>query len=268
MLWPLSYRVHRPQLEPGMNPRLVDASVDAFWSFESTGAPHRVLPDGCMDLLFDLSSARASVVGAMSRATLVRAPRGTHVFGVRFRPGRASLFVNAVAAELRDKRLPLGMLLGGAAARLTEQVLAARTDEERALVVAAFVHEPGSRVRGNDARVDRAARVLEITHGAVAISRIAQIVGLSQRQLDRVFRDRVGVRPKFFARVQRMQQALRLLSQQALSGAALAAAAAYTDEPHLLRDFRALCGATPSRLAGDAGFVRAPADVEGLLEPP
>ena len=251
-----------------MNPRLVDASVDAFWSFESTGAPHRVLPDGCMDALFDLSSAQASVVGAMSKATLVHAPRGTHVFGVRFRPGRASLFVDAVAAELRDARVPLGRLVGGAAARLTEQILAARTHEDRALVFAAFVHEPGSRVRGNDARVDHAARALEQAHGEVSISHLARVVGLSERQLERVFRDRVGVRPKFFARVQRMQRAVRLLSREALSGAALAAAAGYADEPHLLRDFRALCGTTPWRLAGDVGFVQSPADGGDLLEHP
>lgn len=250
-----------------MNPRLVDASVDAFWSFESTGAPHRVLPDGCMDVLFDLSTAEASVVGAMSRATLVCVPRGTHVFGVRFRPGRASLFVDAVAAELRDARVPLGVVLGGAAARLTEQVLAARTDEERALIIAAFVHEPGSRVRGNDARVDRAARALEQTHGGVPISHVARVVGLSERQLERVFRDRVGIRPKFFARVHRMRHAVRL-SQEGLSGAALAAAAGYADEPHLLRDFRALCGTTPGRLAVDVGVVQSPADVEGLPEHP
>jgi methylphosphotriester-DNA--protein-cysteine methyltransferase len=251
-----------------MNPRLVDASVDAFWSFESTGAPHRVIPDGCMDALFDLSTGQASVVGAMSRATLVRAPRGAHVFGVRFRPGRASLFVDAVAGELRDASVPLEALVGRAAARLTEQVLAARTDEERARVSAAFVHQASSRVRGNDARVDRATRAFEQTHGRVPVSDVAEIVGLSERQLERVFRERVGVRPKFFARVQRMQHAVRLLSQSALSGAALAAAAGYADEPHLLRDFRALCGTTPWRLAGDVGFVQSPADDEGLVEHP
>jgi AraC-like DNA-binding protein len=251
-----------------MNPRLIDASVDAFWSFESTGAPHRVLPDGCMDALFDLSTAEASVVGAMSRATLVRAPRGTHVFGVRFRPGRASLFVDAVAGELRDARVPLETLVGRAAARLTEQVLSARTDEERARVIVAFVHQPSSRVRGHDARIDQATRVFEQTHGRVPISYVAQVVGLSERQLERMFRERVGVRPKFFARVKRMQQALRLLSRETFSGAALAAAAGYADEPHLLREFRALCGTTPSRIAGNVEFVQSPADGKGLLEHP
>jgi AraC-like DNA-binding protein len=251
-----------------MNRRLIDASVDAFWSFESIGEPHRVIPDGCMDALFDLSTEQASVVGPMSRATLVRAPRGTHVFGVRFRPGRASLFVDAVAGELRDASVPLELLVGRAAARLTEQILSARTDEERARVVAAFVHQPSSRVRGNDARVDRATRALEQTHGRVTISHVAQVVGLSERQLERVFRDRVGVRPKFFARVQRMQHAVRLLSHNALSGPALAAAAGYADEPHLLRDFRALCGSTPWRLAGNGGFVQSPADGAGISEHP
>jgi AraC-like DNA-binding protein len=252
-----------------MSARLVEASVDACWSFVSTGAPHRVLPDGCMDVLFDLASGRASVVGAMSRATVVHAPPGRHVFGARFRPGRAALFVDAVAAELRDATGPLGDLLGrAAAARLTELVLAARSDDERALAIARFVHEPRSRIRGLDTRVDAATRALEETRGAAPIALVAQRVGLSERQLERVFRDRVGVRPKLFARVCRMQHALRLLSQQALSGAALSAAAGYADEPHMLREFRALCGTTPARISGDAELLEAAADVAELPKHP
>jgi AraC-like DNA-binding protein len=261
------YREHHPQLS-AMDPRLVAASVDAFWSVDSTGEPYRVLPDGCMDILFDLSNERGSIVGAMSRATVVHSPRGARIFGVRFRPGRASLFVDAVASELRDARVPLDALIGATAHRLVEQVLAADTDQERALAVASFVHDPHSRVRANDARVDRAIRVLRETHGRVSISNVANAIDLSDRQLERVFHERVGVRPKFFARVLRMQEALRLLSCEPLSKAALATEAGYTDEAHLLRDFRALCGTTPSRLTGEVGFVYADDDISDLAEHP
>ena len=47
--------------------------VAAFWTWEGTGGAHRVLPDGCIDVLFSLrrggtsESSRLEVVGTMTR---------------------------------------------------------------------------------------------------------------------------------------------------------------------------------------------------------
>jgi AraC-like DNA-binding protein len=256
------YLTHRLRPSHRLDSRLLDASVDAFWSFEFDDAPHRVLPDGCMDIIFNLSAGRATVVGTMSRAEVIVAPAGERSFGVRFRPGRAALFVEGTAAELSDSRAPLGALVGGGAKLLEERVFSARTDEERALAVAEFVSDPRSRVRGKDARVDRATSLLE-REVAPSISEVAREIGVSERQLERLFAERVGVRPKLFARVLRMQRAARLLSRRRVSGADLSALAGYADEAHLAREFRELCGAAPSRLARDVGFVQARADGAG-----
>src|SRR6185312_13655953 len=77
--------------------------VEAFWTIDAPmGAPpHRVLPDGCMDLLFDASGAR--VVGAMTRAVVVPPlDRGALLFGVRFHPGEAAPLLGLAAREVRD----------------------------------------------------------------------------------------------------------------------------------------------------------------------
>jgi AraC-like DNA-binding protein len=256
------YLVHRPRLSPQLDPRLIAASVDAFWSFEFGDAPHRVLPDGCMDIIFNLSAGRATVVGTMSRAEVIVAPAGARAFGVRFRPGRATLFVDGAAAELCDARAPLDSFLGSGAKLLEERVFGARTDEERALAVAEFVGDPRSRVRPTDARVERAALLLG--SGRVSsVSGVALEVGVSERQLERLFAERVGVRPKLFARVLRMQRAARLLSRRRISGADLSAMAGYADEAHLSREFRELCGAAPSELARDVGFIQVRAQASG-----
>jgi AraC-like DNA-binding protein len=256
------YREHRPPPAPRLDSRLVEASVDAFWSVELADAPYRVLPDGCMDIIFKLSEGRSTVIGAMSRAKVITAIAGARSFGVRFRPGRAALFVDAAAAELCDASAPLDAFLGGAAKLLEEKVFGARTDRERALALAEFVCDPRSRVRAKDARVERATFLLG-RGAAPSISEVALETGVSERQLERLFAERVGVRPKLFARVMRMQRAARLLSDRRLSGANLSALAGYADEAHLSRDFSELCGAPPSRLARDVGFVQAGASERG-----
>jgi len=83
-------------------PRALVRCVDAFWVFESVGTPHRVLPDGCIDFIFDLETGRATVQGPMTRAEVVALPAGRRVFGMRFLPGAASPFVDTEAHALED----------------------------------------------------------------------------------------------------------------------------------------------------------------------
>ncbi len=68
--------------------------VETFWTIDGAvgDGGHRVLPDGCMDLVFDRAEG-ARVVGAMTRAIVTPpAPRG-RLFGVRFHPGEAAPFL-------------------------------------------------------------------------------------------------------------------------------------------------------------------------------
>ena len=83
--------------------------VEAYWSIDgATGAPaHRVLPDGCIDLLFD-GAAGARVIGPMTRAIVAPpvGPRAT-LFGVRFHPGQAAPFLGVAARDLRDRTIAI-----------------------------------------------------------------------------------------------------------------------------------------------------------------
>lgn len=98
---------------------------------------------------------------------------------------------------------------------------------------------------------------------AVPIGVVAAEVGWSGRHLTDRFRAEVGLRPKEAARVARFDRARRALRP----GGRLADVAAghgFADQSHLVREFRALAGCTPSRwLADEFGFVQAAA---GLLD--
>jgi AraC-like DNA-binding protein len=90
-------------------------------------------------------------------------------------------------------------------------------------------------------------RVLDA--GASVRSAAAQ-AGLSERQLARRFADRVGITPKIFGRVMRLQRASAALAAGA-SALAASADAGYADQAHFTREARELAGATPSVLASE-----------------
>ena len=72
--------------------------------------------------------------------------------------------------------------------------------------------------------------------------------GYSHRQFIALFRRAVGLAPKVYCRVLRLQRALvRLAARPDASLVELAMDAGYSDQPHLNRDFRELAGMAPGQ---------------------
>jgi len=244
-------------------PAALRGFVAALWTYTGNGSPHRVLPDGCLDFIFDPSSGSASVVGPMTRSVVVPGPRGRTSFGVRFRPGHAARFIDASASELRDDQGSLRELTR--VAQLSDRIANAPNHVERVRLVTLALLDANARVRAPDTRVDRAVRLLTSSCGNISIPELARQVDLGERQLERRFLEHVGLAPKRLARIVRFEHALALAERRAFSQARLAVHAGYNDEPHLLRDFRALSGLTPSGLMRerDVGFVQGAASTAG-----
>jgi transcriptional regulator GlxA family with amidase domain len=80
----------------------------------------------------------------------------------------------------------------------------------------------------------------------VRIDDVARALGWSRRRLERTFARELGIRPKLFARIARLNAVLAGLdAAERASAVDVALAAGYFDQAHLLRDFRRLAGRTP-----------------------
>ncbi|MFF5104336.1 helix-turn-helix domain-containing protein [Streptomyces sp. NPDC000134] len=199
----------------------------------------RVLPDGCMDLLWN--EGRLLVAGPDTRAYLPGGADGRWA-GVRFFPGTAPALLGAPAHELRDRRVDLaGLWPAGEVRRLAARIDAApdpaRALEDLALSRAADAGPPDPLTR----------RIVAALAEGRPVARTADGLGLSARALHRRSLAAFGYGPKTLARVLRLQRALAL----ARTGVPLAETAArtgYADQAHLTRDVRALTGLTPTEL--------------------
>jgi AraC-like DNA-binding protein len=98
-----------------------------------------------------------------------------------------------------------------------------------------------------DPRLARIWDRLEATHGRIPIERLAAEVGWSRRHLATVTNREFGLAPKALARVLRFGRAYAMRERAATQGwAAVAAECGYYDQAHLIRDFHAFAGTTPS----------------------
>jgi AraC-like DNA-binding protein len=92
-------------------------------------------------------------------------------------------------------------------------------------------------------------RQLDLSRGAISIQQITDRLGWTRKRLIKGFRNEIGIPPKALARVLRFRRALEELnSGNIISNPQLAAECGYSDQAHMIRDFKALSGLTPVEL--------------------
>ncbi|TSC24136.1 AraC family transcriptional regulator [Corallococcus sp. Z5C101001] len=240
--------------------------VECYWALELSGpAPvgvHRVLPDGCLDILVDLSAGGGPrVVGAMRTAEVVPLGDAASFIAVRFRPGGAQPFLRLPLLELTDVKVALGDLWPREAREWWERLAEAEGRAARFALLERLLLErlPG---REGDAGVRHAVDLILGARGQVPVRSLEEVMGVGARQVERRFLASVGLSPKVLCRIARLQHAVALSSgPRALEGAAWALAAGYYDQAHQVREFRALTGLTPGayvREQAEVGFVQSP----------
>lgn len=215
----------------------VNLNRDEFRTFGSAGGD-----DGC-----ERGGGRvpgAMLAGPTSRATVIEFEEGHAHVSATFALGAACSFVPMPLALARDELVPLETLWGRPGACLRERLLEVAAVPRRALEVMEDVllaHMTGGPPA--DPAVAAAARALS---RGVPVGEVAAALGLLPRTLHRRFTAQVGLSPKRFAMVQRLQRVVRDLDGQVTADwAAVAARHGYADQPHLSDEFRELAGVTP-----------------------
>jgi AraC-like DNA-binding protein len=225
------------------------ALVRCYWSAageESASAINRVLPDGCMDVIFDLkpdSSTPSFVVGAMLEASVHPRLGWTDFFGVRFVPGAATLFLDTRADELTDRTISTFDVWGDASS-LIERLRAAALPERVRILDACLLQRLNERRR--DELALRAMGLIERSRGLLTVASIRESLGTSERTLQRAFGNAVGLTPKQALRVARFRHALSWLARANPPALArIALLTGHTDQAHFNREFRELAGLAP-----------------------
>lgn len=243
--------------------------VHRIWLLRGTVTPgrapfQRVMPDGRAELIFNLGDAfecrdgdgaraqpLALLVGPNRRAMEIRPTGSVDLVGVRFRPEALSAWLRVGGGELLDRSCALGELPAPLDRTLAEQLAEARGSGPRLALLRRHLARSSSRV-AFDRRIG-AAVDMALADGRARPAAIADAVGMSYRQLGRLFLERLGFGPKALVRLGRFQRALRALEGPAPRAvASVAVRAGYSDQAHLSRDFRLFAGVAPARYLREA----------------
>lgn len=90
-------------------------------------------------------------------------------------------------------------------------------------------------------------RHMTLSGGAAQVKDLSGLTGYSERHMNRVCRERLGLSLKGFARVLRINQACERLDKGHVFLTSLAQELGYYDQAHFIHDFQQVCGVSPSR---------------------
>ena len=145
---------------------------------------------------------------------------------------------------------------------LTARLAEATSAHQKIALVEAFLLRRLDALPALDSTVQTAIAAVHKARGDISVTALRTDLSLSERQLERTFRQHTGLTPRQFVRLVRFRQVVHLLHQPALLLTDVAYRAGYYDQAHFVHDFKALAGLTPGdyrREQQDVGFLQFPA---------
>lgn len=238
--------------------------IQCYWTMTVTQAPpypvkNLVLPDGCIDIVFEDDSAECELVGAMRKPSIVMLGSPANILGIRFKPAGAAIFFDFPLHELTDAAEALTSFWRDPAKRLLDAIQLKDAAGRIRALEAILIRQLHTAGREHDALIRTAVSLMQ-TNSYLAVAELANNLNLSERQLERRFQQEVGLTPKLFMRIMRFQRGIKQWREDNTSGALLNE---YYDQSHFIRDFKAFSGLTPSEYSAyqqDVGFVQYPDD--------
>jgi AraC-like DNA-binding protein len=169
---------------------------------------------------------------------------------VNLTPFGAHRLLNVSLRELCARTVDVAVVLGAEGEALVEQLGNDRTWTERFARLDAFLCARLTRAqRGDDISTGMRTvwDLLSSAGGNVRIDALLAATAWSNKRLIAVVRDYTGLSPKRLARVMRFEHTLRhMQANDDLAWTQRALASGYYDQAHLIRDFSAFAGCTPT----------------------
>ena len=232
--------------------------VALLWAHAAEpGAPtERVLPMGTAQLLVPVhtsdtrwsalggpaqSLCGATIAGPFARAIEVDTAPMRGLVGAVFTPWGAARLTGLSAEVLGNDCVPADALQHEALRHLPEQLAAeangfARIERLEQALLRCLPPSP---------QLGPLPWMTETLARGARVRRVAGELGWSERRLRRVFRASVGLSPKRYGRIHRLHRVLDVAAGGA-GWAEVAATCGFTDQAHLVHDFRDLTGLRPS----------------------
>lgn len=166
---------------------------------------------------------------------------------VNFQPGIFFRITGIPYQELTNTFFDAEDIFSSEIRRVNERLSSTNDYQEMISIVERFLTQLFKTVKRDGHPLDRVTKLIIERPEASSVLALAKQSFLGSRQFERKFKERMGISPKLFARIARVNKAFRIKYQcPGEDWLSIALACGYHDYQHLVKDFHQFAGLSPT----------------------
>lgn len=250
------------------SPAYLGKHIRCFYSLYTTeneqfNTAHRRLPDGTLDLVFNLGAApvlvsrNGSGFSAMPQVALTGLhpdrnflcyQGGVHLVGVVFQPGSAHLFVKDSLEQYKACTESASLVFGNKVDGLLEQLKEISGEREKHHLLEQYLLDRFNKTNLNpySPGISAALQQIHSSDGNLVISGLYKDHFMSERTFRRKFNECVGMSPKHYATIIKVKSFSKRYELERSTHATIFDELGYTDQSHFNKDFQKIVGISPT----------------------
>lgn len=258
----MSVKITEYKLSPPLS-----SFVEFCWEgdFNTTSEPllsQLVVPNGFVELIIHQSDSHCdllaenswrqspdyTIIGLYTRPYEVQFRYHVNVFGIRFKPeGIYNMF--GIPASLFSERFDdMESVLGSDFREFCSKLRDAKQISQKLMLTRNYLLKQLQKHYPEKTYINRAADLIRQPESIVKIEELPGKVYISLRQLEREFKLKVGVTPKQYMRIARINAINRYLQTNTeMNLGELSHETGFSDQAHLCREFKLFSGLPPAK---------------------
>lgn len=226
--------------------------IRCFWEMKEYSRPVMIIPDTCMDIVFSFCGEELTDCGfcAVDDSTNVLDKVNITQFGIRFYAWSACLFTSESFSGTKGSSFDARNFFPDIYSSLLPLIINERSTEKRIDICEKYFYSRLDLGRLNPNVMNGIYSIIS-SKGTIKTAELTRETAVSVRQLERSFSETIGISPKLFSSLIRYQLVWQELRNGTYSPLDITEKFGYSDQSHLLRDFRRFHSMLPSEAMND-----------------
>lgn len=242
--------------------------VSSFWTSESgpdSFGVRQIIPDGKAGLVVRYTDGgagpRVFFGGQATSSSAYQMHPNQRFFGVHFQSVGAAEFLKIPIGEVTDKTIDLKDWDHLWARELEERLAAASSRYEKSVIVRRLLERKLADARPDLIAIAMVDKIRK-QKGSLTLRGLCLEAGVSERQVERRFHEKVGLSPRTLKCIFRFRHVLATIRRSPKASLTeIALSSGYFDQSHFVREFKKMVGVSPKSYLQGKGALN---DWQGL----
>lgn len=201
------------RIPPG---KILENFIECYWIIESgdiTPVKKKIIPDGFPEIIFHYRDSyrininkkwgvqkKSLIAGQIKKHFFLENTGPSGLFGIKFKPAAVTHLFGLSMDKLTDKVIPLSEVKIRSLQLLEKNIDLSSGHTSMVATAEKYLQEMAAGIKKYNAVIDKAVELVFKSNGTMSVTGICKELFITERQLQRLFKQYVGLSPKLYSR--------------------------------------------------------------------